>query len=266
MMKACRKPWWPAALRFGFISSRNCHDRYSAAGRPIRCRRSQPVLAKHGMVVAQEAQAARIGVGCPAAGRQCGRCRGRDRLRLGGDLSARRQYRRRRLHGDPSRHRPPQTSRSIIARPRRRRPRKDVFLDDKGDADPAKSRDGGLGDRRAGHGRGSRARAPQIRIGPADAGATDRAGDRARARRIHRRRRSRRHARRAQSRCSHAGRRRRKFSSSDGAILSRRRQTDPDRSRQFAGSDRAAAARAASTKDRSPSSIVKARARRRRRA
>ena len=38
-----------------------------------------------------------------AARRQRGRCRGRDRLCAGGDLSARRQHRRRRLHGDPSR-------------------------------------------------------------------------------------------------------------------------------------------------------------------
>ena len=36
----------------------------------------------------------------PAAGRQCGRCRGRHRLCAGRHLSARRQHRRRRLHGD----------------------------------------------------------------------------------------------------------------------------------------------------------------------
>ncbi len=77
-------------------------------------------------------------------GRQCGRRRGRDRLCAGGDLSARRQYRRRRLHGDPSRARRTGRSRSTTARPRRRRRRRDIFLDEKGDADPRKSRDSAL--------------------------------------------------------------------------------------------------------------------------
>ena len=40
---------------------------------------------------------------CAQARRQCGRCRGRDRFRHGGDLSARRQSRGRRIHADPSR-------------------------------------------------------------------------------------------------------------------------------------------------------------------
>ena len=60
----------------------------------------------------------------PAARRQRGRRRGRGRLRAGGDLSARRQHRRRRLHGDPSRRRRNRRHRrSTIARPRRPRPR-----------------------------------------------------------------------------------------------------------------------------------------------
>ena len=76
--------------------------------RPANRPSAQPVLARHGMVVAQEAQAARIGIDDPASQRrQRGRCRGRDRLRAGGDLSARGQYRRRRLHGDPPCRRPP---------------------------------------------------------------------------------------------------------------------------------------------------------------
>ena len=81
------------------------------------------VAAEHGMVVAQEKIAARDRRRHPAARRQRGRCRGRGRLCAGRDLSARRQYRRRRLHGDPSRRRATRTSRSTIARPRRPRPR-----------------------------------------------------------------------------------------------------------------------------------------------
>ena len=80
------------------------------------------------MVVAQEKIAARIGADVLKRGRQRDRCRGRHRLRHGGDLSARRQYRRRRLHGDPSRRNAMRTSRSIIARPRRPRPRRVFFL------------------------------------------------------------------------------------------------------------------------------------------
>ena len=58
------------------------------------------------------------------ARRQRGRCRGRDRICHGGDLSARRQYRRRRFHGDPSRRTGTRISRSTIARRRRPRPRR----------------------------------------------------------------------------------------------------------------------------------------------
>ena len=83
---------------------------------------AQAVTAAHGMVVAQEAMAARIGADILQEGRQRGRRRGRGRLRAGRDLSARRQYRRRRLHGDPSRRRRRATTPpSTIARPRRRR-------------------------------------------------------------------------------------------------------------------------------------------------
>ena len=58
----------------------------------------------------------------------------------------------------------------------------DIFLDERGEADPRKSRDSALGDRRARHGRGACARAREIRLGKIHAGATDRAGDPARAR------------------------------------------------------------------------------------
>ena len=61
------------------------------------------------------------------ARRQCGRCGGRDRLCDGRDLSARRQYRRRRLHGDPFGASAARTSPSTIARPRRPRPRRTFF-------------------------------------------------------------------------------------------------------------------------------------------
>ena len=53
------------------------------------------------MVVAQEKIAAQIGADVLTARRQRGRCGGGHRFCDGGDLSARRQYRRRRLHGDP---------------------------------------------------------------------------------------------------------------------------------------------------------------------
>ena len=61
----------------------------------------------------------------PQARRQRGRRRGRGRLRDGGDLSARRQYRRRRLHGDPSRRRQAEARaqhRHRLSRDARRRP------------------------------------------------------------------------------------------------------------------------------------------------
>ena len=82
-----------------------CRAGLAPRTRNARCnsRRSQAVTAQHGMVVAQESRAARIGAEVLQARRQRRRCRGRGRLRHGGDLSARRQHRRRRLHGDPSR-------------------------------------------------------------------------------------------------------------------------------------------------------------------
>ena len=102
------------------------------------------------MVVAQEARAARIGARGAGARRQCGRRRGRHRLCDGGDLSARRQYRRRRLHGHPPRRasaRPERGPRNIAIDYRETAPAaatRDMFLDEKGNADPQKSRDSAL--------------------------------------------------------------------------------------------------------------------------
>ena len=70
------------------------------------------------MVVAQEAPRRTHRRRDPQARRQRGRCRGCGRLCAGRHLSARRQYRRRRLHGDPSRQRANATSPSTIAKPR----------------------------------------------------------------------------------------------------------------------------------------------------
>ena len=97
------------------------------------------------MVVAQEKTRGADRRRYSAAGRQCGRCRGRDRLCAGRDLSARRQYRRRRLHGDPSRPSATKTSPSTIARPRRRRPRAISSSAPTASPMPTKSRNSALG-------------------------------------------------------------------------------------------------------------------------
>ena len=49
----------------------------------------QPVRARNGMVVTEEPIAADVGVCGSEGGRQCRRCRGRGRLRAGGDVSGR---------------------------------------------------------------------------------------------------------------------------------------------------------------------------------
>ena len=100
------------------------------------------------MVVAQEARAARIGVEILRPGRQRGRCRGRDRLCAGGDLSARRQYRRRRLHGDP-----PRARRNV-----------DTAIDYRETAPAATTRDIFLDEQRRGRSAASRA-TPALAIG-----------------------------------------------------------------------------------------------------
>lgn len=141
-MKACRKPWWHR-FRFGLIFLTivlTGVPRLAADPRPAI---PQPVLAKHGMVVAQEAQAARIGtevlrrggnavdaavatgfalaVTYPRAGNIGG----------GGFMVIHLAIGRRNIAIDYRETAPAATTR-------------DVFLDDKGEADPAKSRDSGL--------------------------------------------------------------------------------------------------------------------------
>src|SRR5262245_36358967 len=97
------------------------------------------------------------------AGRQRGRRRGRDWLRAGGDLSARRQYRGRRLHADP---------------PRRRQRHRDRLSRDRAGSDHARCLPRRAGrsrsaqipglrarHRRSRHGRGARARAREYGSG-----------------------------------------------------------------------------------------------------
>ena len=154
--------------------------------------------------------AARIGVDILKRGRQCGGRRGRDRLRARGHLSARRQYRRRRLHGDPARQGEARRSPSIIARWRRPRSTRDSSSMRRQcrPAEVALRPGSAIGV--PGTVAGLALAHAQIRLRQVHAGATDRTGDRARARRLRGRRRSRRHLRVRASRCSRAGRRRRR--------------------------------------------------------
>jgi gamma-glutamyltranspeptidase/glutathione hydrolase len=142
MMKALRRPW-SFGLRLGFIGLFILVagiPRLAADPRPDI---SQPVLAKHGIVVAQEAQAARIGadilrrggnavdaavatgfalaVTYPRAGNIGG----------GGFMVIHLAVGRRDIAIDYRETAPAATTR-------------DVFLDEKGDADPEKSRSSGL--------------------------------------------------------------------------------------------------------------------------
>ena len=110
----------------------------------------------------------------PRPRRQRGRCGGRGRLRHGGHLSARRQSRRRRLHGDPSRQR------------RRHHDRLSRDRAGGGDADhvprrQGQSRSGEVArlracHRRARHGGRPRAGAREIRLRQVVARRSDRAG------------------------------------------------------------------------------------------
>ena len=117
----------------------------------------------------------------PASRRQCGRRGGRGRLRDGGDVSARRQYRRRRLHGDPPRRRNRRGDRLSRDRAARRQ-RQDLPRCQRQRRSGEIARFGARG-RRAGHGRGPGAGARKIRLGQIHAGATAGAGDCAGARR-----------------------------------------------------------------------------------
>jgi gamma-glutamyltranspeptidase/glutathione hydrolase len=142
MMKACCRPW-SLSFRLGFIAFLVLLAGIAPSAADPRPAIAQPVVARHGMVVAQEAQAARIGadilrrggnavdaavatgfalaVTYPRAGNIGG----------GGFMVIHLAVGRRDIAIDYRETAPAATTR-------------DVFLDDKGEADPAKSRDGGL--------------------------------------------------------------------------------------------------------------------------
>ena len=103
---------------------------------PSGCRRT-----RHGRRAGEDRR--KIGADV-LGGRQCGRCSGRDRLCHGRDLSARRKYRRRRLHGH-SFGRAPDGRRHRLSRDRARRDDTRHFLGADGKPDIAKSRDSALG-------------------------------------------------------------------------------------------------------------------------
>jgi gamma-glutamyltranspeptidase/glutathione hydrolase len=142
MMKACCRPW-SFSFCLWFIAFLVFLAGIAPSAADPRPAIAQPVLARHGMVVAQEAQAARIGadilrrggnavdaavatgfalaVTYPRAGNIGG----------GGFMVIHLAVGRRDIAIDYRETAPAATTR-------------DVFLDDKGEADPAKSRDGGL--------------------------------------------------------------------------------------------------------------------------
>ena len=66
----------------------------------------QPVRAKHAMVAAQEGLATDVGVAVLKSGGNAIDAAVADRVRDGGDLSVRGQYRRRRIHDHPHGRRP----------------------------------------------------------------------------------------------------------------------------------------------------------------
>ena len=138
-----------------------------------RCRRRSsrkapaflPVLASHGMVVAQEGTARENRRRHPPARRQCGRCGGRDRPRACRDIASRGQSWRRRLHAHPPRqgeenhrHRLPRS------RPRRHAARR-FSRCGRGGGGRRKSRDERPCRRRARNRRGPCARAAQLWVG-----------------------------------------------------------------------------------------------------
>ena len=178
-----------------------------------------PILARNGMVVAQEEPRRPHRRRDPRPRRQRGRCRGGGRLRARGHLSARRQSRRRRLHGDPSRQRQP---RHVAIDYRETAPgaaTPTMFLDAKGDPDPKKSRDSALAVGVPGTVAGLALAQQKYGSGKLIARRADRAGDPARAAGLPGRRRHRRlAAARAQSGWR-AGRRRRRFSSTAASVL-----------------------------------------------
>ena len=129
----------------------------------------------------------------PAPGRQCRRCRGRHRLCAGGELSARRKYRRRRLYGDPFR-RPRPGCRDRLPRDRAGCDDARYFPRPRRQARSRQVAQLGARHRRARNCRGTCAGAGKIRLRQFYAGADHQARDRSCARRFCRRRRHRRYA------------------------------------------------------------------------
>ena len=115
----------PSSLMAMFCAPASAQDqRQSAAHYPIhRTTRSMPCLPQHGMVVAQEKIAAHIGADVLKRGGNAVDAAVAIGFTMAVTYPRAGKYRRRRLHGDPSGRQPSRTSRSIIARPRRRRPR-----------------------------------------------------------------------------------------------------------------------------------------------
>lgn len=141
MMKACRRPWWHG-LRFGFIFLTIALIGIPRlAADPLAA--TQPVLAKHGMVVAQETLAARIGVDVLRAGGNAIDAAVATGFALavtypragniggGGFMVIHLAVGRRDIAIDYRETAPAATT-------------KDVFLDSRGEADPEKSRSTGL--------------------------------------------------------------------------------------------------------------------------
>ena len=132
---------------------------------------------------------------------------------------------------------------------------RDMFLDEKGNADPTQVARLRAGDRRARHRRRAGAGASALRLRPPDAGGADRAGDRARARRLRGRGRHRGLAAARAHAARRAGRHRRRSSCKpDGNALAPGDTAGAARPRRHARSDRASTGRARSTKARSPRS------------
>ncbi len=162
---------------------------------------ARPVVARHGMVVSQEAAASRVGLDVLEAGGNAV-----DAAVAVGFALAVTLPRAGNLGGGGFMliHRA-DLGKTVAIDYRETAPAattKDVFLDANGEADPFKSRWSGLADRRARDGRRARARLAQIRLGQIRLRRTRRSRHRARPAGPDRRRRCRRHAagRRADSR------------------------------------------------------------------
>ena len=97
----------------------------------------EAVQGQHGMVASRSALASAGRRRHHAQRRQRDRCCGRNRIRAGGDVSGRRQSRRRRIHGDSSRRRPRRDERP--SRTRADGAQRDMYLDASGNVVPGRS-------------------------------------------------------------------------------------------------------------------------------